>query len=815
MKIDKKEFISRIVRRIKRHHGKTIREATPKELYVAVADAIMDYILDDWLATKDLYAHEEVKQIYYFSAEFLMGRAMSNNLINMCIYPDVKKALEEIGFDYNLIEDQEADAGLGNGGLGRLAACFLDSLATQDYPGHGYGIRYKYGMFRQKIVNGRQTELPEDWLLERDPWSFRHEDEVVTVKFGGEVHFFRDENGKEIFRRMNAEEIRAIPYDTPIVGYDTRNVNTLRLWEAESPEGFDLGLFNRMQYRAAVEKQNMAEDISRVLYPNDEGYEGKVLRIKQQYFFVSASLQDIVAKYKKRYGPDWKNFAKRIAIQLNDTHPAVAIPELMRILLDWQGMEWNDAWEVVTATCAYTNHTILSEALERWPVDMFSRLLPRVFMIIEEINRRHMQEVRKLESDSYRQSRMSIIGNGTIRMAWLAIVGSHSVNGVAKLHTEILKTKEMADWYAMFPKKFNNKTNGVTQRRFLLKANPALAAHLSSRIGLGWVRDFSAVKAISEASGDDAFVSRLAEIKAANKRAFCDYWLSVSGVSIDPDRIFDVQVKRLHEYKRQLLNALNIIILYNRIKADPSIDMIPRNFIFGAKAASGYRRAKSIIHLLNALQDKINADPAVSGKLKVYFLENYRVTLAERLIPAADVSEQISTAGKEASGTGNMKFMMNGALTIGTLDGANIEIAQEAGRDNCFIFGLTADEIAKQVAERSYNPQDVMDANPEIAAAVKGLVDGTWNYESYDVFKELYDSLVYGVDGNPPDQYFVLADLPAYMEAQANIDRAYRDAMSWQRMALANIAGSWLFSSDRTIAEYAKEIWDIRPIRVK
>jgi glycogen phosphorylase len=815
MKLDHKEFISRIVHRIKRHHGKTIQEATPKEMFVAVADAVMDYILDDWLATKDLYAHEDVKQTYYFSAEFLMGRAMSNNLINMCILPEVKKALEEIGFDYNLIEDQEADAGLGNGGLGRLAACFLDSLATQDYPGHGYGIRYRYGMFRQKIEAGRQVELPENWLLERDPWSFRREDEIVTVKFGGDVHFFRGENGKEYYTRINAEEIRAVPYDTPIVGYDTRNVNTLRLWEAESAAGFDLGLFNHMQYRAAVEKQNMAEDISRVLYPNDEGYEGKVLRIKQQYFFVSASLQDIVSKYKKRFGPDWKNLPKRVAIQLNDTHPAVAVPELMRILIDWQGMEWNDAWEVVTSTFGYTNHTILSEALERWPVDMFSKLLPRVFMIIEEINRRFMQELRKRDPDSQRQARMSIIGNGTVRMAFLAIVGSHSVNGVAQLHTEILKTKEMADWYSMYPDKFNNKTNGVTQRRFLLKANPSLAAHISSRIGSGWVKDFSAIRALSDASSDDAFVRRLSEIKAENKKSFCDYWLSVSGVSIDPERIFDVQVKRLHEYKRQLLNALHIMVLYNRVKADPDYDMVPRNFIFGAKAAPGYRRAKAIIHLLNALQDKINSDPIVSPKIKVHFLENYRVTLAERLIPAADVSEQISTAGKEASGTGNMKLMMNGALTLGTLDGANIEIVEEAGRDNCFIFGLTAQEITRKVSERSYNPQDVMDADPEIAAAVQGLVDGTWNFESYDVFKEIYDSLVYGVDGNPPDQYFVLADLPQYMEAQARIDRAYRDPMAWQRMALANISGSAKFSSDRTIGEYARDIWGIQPIHVK
>ncbi len=815
MKIDTQEFIASIVRRIKRHHGKTIQEASPREMYVAVADAVMDYILDDWLATKDLYASEDVKQAYYLSAEFLMGRAMSNNLINMCVLPEVKKALTEMGFDYNLIEDQEADAGLGNGGLGRLAACFLDSLATLDLPGHGYGIRYKYGMFRQKIENGQQVEYPDDWLLERDPWSFRREDEMVTVKFGGEVHFYRDEKGKECFKRINAEEVRAIPYDTPIVGYGTRNVNTLRLWEAESPDGFDLSLFNHMHYRQAVEKQIKAEDISRVLYPNDEGYEGKLLRLRQQYFFVSASLQDIISKYKKRHGKDWKNFPKRIALQLNDTHPAIAVPELMRILIDKEDLDWDTAWAIVNATCAYTNHTILAEALEKWPVDMFTKLMPRVFMIVEEINRRHMHEVRKRDNDTNRHARMSIIGTGSIRMAWLAIVGSHSVNGVAALHTEILKNKEMLDWYQMFPEKFNNKTNGVTQRRFLLKANPGLSELISSKIGPEWIKDLSQIKKLGQYAKDDAFIKQLVKIKADNKKAFCDYWYASTGVRIDADRIFDVQVKRLHEYKRQLLNALHIIILYNRLKADPKLDMVPRNFIFGAKAASGYRRAKSIIRLINTLQDKINSDPAVNGKLKVYFLENYRVTLAEMLIPASDVSEQISTAGKEASGTGNMKFMMNGALTIGTLDGANIEIAEEAGADNCFIFGLTTDQVNKAVAERSYNPQDILDKYPEIAKAVNGLIDGTWNFESYDIFKELYDSLVYGVDGNTPDQYFVLADMPGYIDAQSKIDKAYRDQGLWHRMALANIAGSGKFSSDRTIQEYADEIWDLKSVHLK
>jgi starch phosphorylase len=776
----------------------------------------MDYILDDWLATKDYYSTEDVKQAFYFSAEFLMGRAMSNNLINMRILPEVKKALDEIGFDYNVIEDQESDAGLGNGGLGRLAACFLDSLATLDYPGHGYGIRYRYGMFRQKIENGQQVEYPENWLLERDPWSFKREDETVTVKFGGEVHFYRDENGKEVFKRVNAEEIRAVPYDTPIVGYNTRTVNSLRLWEAESPQGFDLSLFNRMQYRQAVEKQVSAEDISRVLYPNDEGYEGKLLRLKQQYFFVSASLQDIVAKYTKRYGADdWQKFPDRIAIQLNDTHPAVAVAELMRILMDKQRLEWDEAWEVVQKTCSYTNHTIMAEALEKWPTDMFQKLLPRVFMIIEEINRRHMHDVRMRFNDPARHNRMSIIADGQVKMAWLAIVGSHSVNGVAALHTEILKKREMADWYEMFPDRFNNKTNGVTQRRFLMKANPRLATLVTDTVGDGWIKNYELVRKLGEKSGDDAFIQKLADIKAANKQDFADFWLAQTGVEIDPNRIFDVQVKRLHEYKRQLLNALRIIILYNRIKENPKLDIVPRNFIFGAKAACGYRRAKQVIRLINTLQDKINSDPVVSAKIKVYFLENYRVTLAEKLIPASDVSEQISTAGTEASGTGNMKFMMNGALTIGTLDGANIEIAEEAGRDNCFIFGLTSEEVNQMVTQRTYHPHEILTECPEIKKAVDGLIDGTWNYESYDMFKEIYNSLVNGVDGNPPDQYFVLADLVPYMQAQDKIDKLYRDQKAWHRMALANIAGSSKFSSDRTIREYATEIWGIKPGLVK
>jgi starch phosphorylase len=815
MKIDKAKFKQGVLSRIKRHYGKTLAEANPQELYSEVSDTVMELILDNWLETRRETFDQGGKQAFYLSAEFLMGRALSNNLVNLTAERDVKEVLEELGVDYNLIEDREADAGLGNGGLGRLAACFLDSLATLDLPGHGYGIRYKYGMFQQKIVDGYQVERPEMWLTERDPWGVRRADQTVIVKFGGTVVIHKDEHGKEHYIRVNSEDVRAVPYDTPIVGYDTKTVNTLRLWEAESTEGFDLQLFNDGQYQRAVEKANSAEDISRVLYPNDSAPQGKILRLRQQYFFVSASLQDLVMAFKRKYGEDFSKFPEKVAIQLNDTHPVVAIPELMRILIDWQNLPWDIAWDITTRTCGYTNHTILSEALEKWPIDLFRQQLPRITMIVEEINRRFVEELRVKYPDDYGKHRhMSIIGDGVVKMAWLAIHGSHSVNGVAALHTEILKSQELKDWYELYPEKFNNKTNGVTQRRFLLKANPGLSSLLNEKIGQGWAKDLSKVAQFKAFADDGAVIQRLIDIKRSNKLALAKYLKETQNIELNVDSLFDVQVKRLHEYKRQTLNILHVMLLYNQVK-DGTYDGVPRTFLFGAKAASGYRRAKNIIKLITTVARMVNADPKASGKLAVHFLENYRVSLAEKIIPASDVSEQISTAGKEASGTGNMKFMMNGALTVGTLDGANVEIAEEAGDENCFIFGLKADQVARLTQSQAYNPRAVLEEFPGIKRVMEQLVDGTYNAESFDLFKELYDSLLWGVEGNSPDQYFVLKDLPEYIAAQEKIDKAYRDQKAWHRMALLNIASSGKFSSDRTIREYAKEIWNIQPISWK
>ncbi len=816
MNIDKDKIKDLVVGRIKRQYGKTVEEATPHELFIAVSATAMELISDDWLATRAAQDKKGVKQAFYLSAEFLMGRAMSNNLINLGLDKAFNQALIELGVDPNMVEDAEPDAGLGNGGLGRLAACFLDSLATHDLPGHGYGIRYKYGMFAQRIENGYQKEYPDSWLEDRDPWSVKRQDRAVDVLFGGHVVVERDASGREHFKLANAETVRATPYDMPIIGYGTRTINTLRLWEASSPEGFDLQLFNDMQYQRAVEKANQAEDISRVLYPNDSGPQGKVLRLRQQYFFVSASLQDIIGSFKKRYGKDFKLFPSVAAIQLNDTHPVVGIPELMRLLMDEEKLEWDEAWEICIKTFAYTNHTILAEALERWPIGLFSGLLPRIYMIVEEINRRFVDQLRKkYPNDHQRHHRMAIIADGVVKMAWLAIVGSHSVNGVAALHTEILKNEELRDWYELYPEKFNNKTNGVTQRRFLLKSNPGLSQLLTEKLGEGWIKDLKLVSGLKNHAKDPTVIERLAQIKRENKVRFAEYARRTWGLKLNTDSIFDVQIKRLHEYKRQLMNALHIMLLYNRIKDDSHFTMYPRTFLFGAKAASGYRRAKTIIKLINTLADKINNDPAANKYLQVYFLENYRVTIAEHLIPAADISEQISTAGKEASGTGNMKFMMNGALTIGTLDGANIEIAEEAGFENCYIFGLKAEEVLHLTKEHLYDPWAVCDEYPEIKRAVSQLVDGTYNVESFDLFRELYDSLLYGVEGNPADQYFVLKDLPAYMEAHARIEKDYQDQKKWHTMALYNIAGSGKFSSDRTIQEYASEIWGIEPVPLR
>ncbi len=817
MKFNPQEFRDHIYSSLKSHYGKKdLKDASPRDIFYSVSSAVMDYITDNWIATREQYEKKPVKQMYYLSAEFLMGRALGNNLMNLCIKEEVKKVLKELGLDYNLIENEEPDAGLGNGGLGRLAACFLDSLATLDLPGHGYGIRYEYGMFSQKIVDGYQIETPDVWLRHTDPWSIKRSDLSVIVKFGGYVSVKKDENGKEIFTIENTEDVTATPYDTPIVGYDTNTVNTLRLWEASSPDGFNLQLFNDMQYARAVEQQNSAEDISRVLYPNDNGPSGKILRLKQQYFFSSASLQDLVRAFVKKHGNKFSDFPKYHAIQLNDTHPVVAIPEMMRILMDEHGLGWDEAWDIVTKTFAYTNHTILAEALEKWPIQIFQGLLPRIYQIVEEINRRFMITIReKYPQDWEKQNRMAIIGDGMVKMAWLAIHAGYSVNGVAALHTELLKTQELKDWYELYPEKFNNKTNGVTQRRWLLNANEKLSAFITETIGHGWEKDLTKLKGLEKLAKDEKALKRFMDIKRENKVAFASYLKENLGVEVNPDSIFDVQIKRLHEYKRQFLNILNIMYMYNRLLEDPTYDPYPRTFIFGAKAASGYRRAKSIIKLINTVAERINNDHRINGKIKVVFIPDYKVSIAEKIFPAADVSEQISTAGLEASGTGNMKFMLNGALTLGTLDGANVEIAEEAGSENVFIFGHKTEEILAMDAAHQYNPHSYLDNCPGLAKVVNQLIDGTYSASNTQLFRELHDSLVYGVDGQRADTYYVLADFESYVKAQQKVEDTYRDSKTWAKMALLNVARSGKFSSDRTIMDYATEMWKIKPVEVK
>ena len=813
--INKADLKASIVKELRRDFGKTLEESHDYELYYAVSRAAMDYIVEKWYNTKKTYAVKQVKQAYYFSAEFLMGRYLGNNLINLKINEAVKETLEELGVDINKVEDQEFDTGLGNGGLGRLAACFLDSMATCKLPGHGYGLRYKYGMFEQKIENGYQVEYPDDWTRYGDPWSIVRMDRVYEVKFGGQIEVHKDEVGKEYFKRVNTENVLAVAYDVPVVGYGNDTINTLRLWEARSPEGFDLKLFNDQTYLQASAKAVEAQDISRVLYPNDTEKDGKLLRLKQQFFFTSASLQDIVRRYKGTYGNDFSKFAEKVAIQLNDTHPVVAIPELMRIFLDSEKLLWDEAWSICKKVFAYTNHTILSEALEKWDIALFQPLLPRIYQIIEEINRRFVEELhQKYPGDFGKIQYMSIIGNGQVRMAWLAIVGSHKVNGVAALHTEILKNSELKDWYDLYPEKFLNKTNGITQRRWLLKANPELSSLITELIGDGWTTDLYKLKELEKYLDDENVLNRVDEIKLHNKERLANYIKETTGIEVNPHSIFDIQVKRLHEYKRQLLNVLHIMDLYNRLKENPLLDIEPRTFIFGAKAASGYRRAKSIIKLINTLAERINNDADINGKIKVVFLENYRVSLAEKIFPAADISEQISTASKEASGTGNMKFMLNGALTLGTMDGANVEIVEEAGLENEFIFGLSAAEVEEFQRNGQYNPFDDYNKVEGLKKVVDQLGDGTFDDDHKGIFRELQTSLLYGVDGSRPDVYFLLRDFDSYREAQTRIDNAYKNKRDWARKALINIANAGKFSSDRTIMEYAREIWNIEPTEV-
>ena len=817
MKFDAEKFKENLEGRLKRQYGKDISQANKHDLFDAVSASALEVIMENWMATRHEYEKKPTKQLYYLSAEFLMGRALSNNLINAEISDKVKEVLKGMNIDYDMIEDQEPDAGLGNGGLGRLAACFLDSLATLDYPGHGYGIRYRYGMFEQKIENGYQVEYPDNWLAHRDPWEIKRSDLAVTVKFGGNIAYRKTPDGRDQYYIENAEEITATPYDMPIVGYGTGTVNTLRLWQASSPNGFDLQLFNNMEYNRAVERQNSAENVSAVLYPNDSGPSGKALRLKQQYFFSSASLQDLVRHYVADYGTDFRKFSDLHVIQLNDTHPVVAIPELMRILMDEYNVGWDDAWSVVTKTFAYTNHTILAEALEKWPIEIFQGLLPRIYQIVEEITRRFLIELReKYPNDYDRHGRMSIINNGKVYMAWLAIHASFSVNGVAELHTKLLKEVELHDWYELYPKKFNNKTNGITQRRWLLSSNPELASFITKRIGHGWEKDLTLLKGLEKYLDDEKSLKELIQIKANNKVRLAEYLKYTQNETIDPNSIFDVQVKRLHEYKRQLMNILHVMYVYNKMLEDPKYkeSAAKKTYIFGAKSASGYRRAKAIIKLINTVAERINNDRRVNDKLHVVFVENYRVSVAEKIFPAADVSEQISTAGLEASGTSNMKFMCNGALTMGTMDGANIEIVEEAGKQNAFIFGLLTEEIQKIEREHSYNPQEYLERNPALAKVVNQLVDGTYD-PTHQLFKELHDSLVYGVEGNRADVYYVLADFDSYCKAQEKVEVLYKDQLKWAKACLKNIANSGKFSSDRTIEDYVKDIWNLKKLPIK
>ena len=811
----KKEAFKQSVKdNVKFLYRKTLEEATKEQVFQAVSYTVKDVIIDNWLETQNAYEEHDPKVLYYMSMEFLMGRALGNNLINLGAYGEVKEALEELGFDLNCIEDQEPDPALGNGGLGRLAACFLDSLATLNYCAYGCGIRYRYGMFKQKIEDGFQIEEPDNWLKNGYPFELRRPEYAKEVHFGGYVRVEYDHaTGQNKFIHEGYQAVKAIPYDMPIVGYNNKVVNTLRIWDAEPIVDFELDSFDKGDYKKAVEQENLARNIVEVLYPNDNHYAGKELRLKQQYFFVSASIQAAIEKYKKNHS-DIRKLYEKVCFQMNDTHPTVAVAELMRILLDEEGLGWDEAWEITTKCCAYTNHTIMSEALEKWPIELFSRLLPRVYQIIEEINRRFILDIQAKYPGNYEKiKKMAIIYDGQIKMAHLAIVAGFSVNGVARLHTEILKNQELHDFYEMMPQKFNNKTNGITQRRFLLHGNPLLAKWVTDHIGPDWITDLPQLKKLAVYADDEKALQEFMNIKYQNKVRLAKYILEHNGVEVDPHSIFDVQVKRLHEYKRQLLNILHVIYLYNQIKQHPEMDFYPRTFIFGAKASAGYHTAKKIIKLINSVADVVNNDTSINGKLKVVFIENYRVSNAEMIFAAADVSEQISTASKEASGTGNMKFMLNGAPTLGTMDGANVEIVEEVGADNAFIFGLSSDEVINYENNGGYDPNVIYNTDGDIRQVLMQLINGTFSDDT-ELFRDLYDSLLNTKNTDRPDRYFILADFRAYAEAQKRVEEAYRDEKRWAKMALLNTAHSGKFTSDRTIQEYVDDIWKLDKVIV-
>ena len=771
--------------------------------------AIKDAVVDHWMETQKQYEKQDPKMVYYMSMEFLMGRALGNNIINLQAYYTVEEALNELGVDLNVIEDQEPDAALGNGGLGRLAACFLDSLSTLGYAAYGCGIRYHYGMFKQQIRDGFQIEVPDNWLEYGNPFELRRPEYAKEVKFGGYVNVYVDENGRSNFRQEGYQSVKAIPYDMPIVGYGNGIVNTLRIWDAEPVECFQLDSFDKGDYQKAVEQQNLARNIVEVLYPNDNHYAGKELRLKQQYFFISASVQEAVAKYMRKHD-DIRKFHEKATFQLNDTHPTVAVAELMRVLMDEHFLTWDEAWEVTTKTCAYTNHTIMSEALEKWPIELFSRLLPRIYQIIEEINRRFVMRIEQLYPGNHEKVRkMAILYDGQVKMAHLAIAAGYSVNGVARLHTEILKNQELKDFYEMMPEKFNNKTNGITQRRFLLHGNPLLAKWVTNHVGADWITNLPKIAGLKVYADDKRSQQEFMNIKYQNKVRLANYILEHNGVEVDPRSIFDVQVKRLHEYKRQLLNILHVMYLYNELKDHPDMEFYPRTFIFGAKAAAGYKNAKLTIKLINAVGDVVNNDPSIKGKIKVVFIEDYRVSNAEMIFAAADVSEQISTASKEASGTGNMKFMLNGALTIGTMDGANVEIVEEVGEENAFIFGLSSEEVIRFENYGGYDPMEIFNNDQDVRRVLMQLINGTYSPGDTELFRSLYNSLLNTQSTNRADTYFILKDFKSYAEAQKKVEAAYRDEQGWAKKAIMNVACSGKFTSDRTIQQYVDEIWHL------
>ena len=812
--INKEEFKKDIENYAKVLFRKSIKEANDQEKFQAVSYAVKDIVVDQWMATHKTYEEQDVKTVYYLSMEFLTGRALGNIIINLKGNQAIKEAVEELGMNLDVIEDQEPDAALGNGGLGRLAACFLDSLSTLGYPAYGCGIRYKYGMFKQVIENGYQIEKPDDWLKNGNPFEIKRPEYAVEVKFGGYVAMRKDEFGRDKFVQENYQSVLAVPYDLPVVGYNNNVVNTLRIWDAEAIDTFNLDSFDKGDYQKAVEQQNLARTICEVLYPNDNHMAGKELRLKQQYFFVSASVQRAVAKYMEKHD-DIRKIYEKVCFQLNDTHPTVTVSELMRILVDDYGLEWDEAWSITNKTCAYTNHTIMSEALEKWPLELFSRLLPRIYQITEEINRRFILQIQAAyPGDNSKVEKMAIIYDGQVKMAHLAIAASFSVNGVAKLHTEILKNQELKDFYLMMPEKFNNKTNGITQRRFLLHGNPLLADWVTKKIGDDWITNLAHINELGIYADDELSRKEFMNIKYQNKVRLAKYIKEHNGVEVNPRSIFDVQAKRLHEYKRQLLNILHIMYLYNELKKNPDMDFYPRTFIFGAKASAGYHRAKSIIKLINSVGDVINNDKDIKDKIKVVFIENYRVSNAEIIFAAADVSEQISTASKEASGTGNMKFMLNGALTLGTMDGANVEIVDEVGEENAFIFGLSSDEVIAYEQNGQYNPRDIYNIDSDIRAVMTQLVDGTYASGNLDEFRDIYNSLLDG-NGGRPDMYFILKDFRSYADAQKRVEEAYRDEEGWARSALLNVSKSGKFTSDRTIEEYAKEIWHLEKVKVE